>query len=301
MFSQKIYVIIAYQEKIVKPIDLHSHSNKSDGTCTPSQLIQKASDIGLAAIALTDHDTIDGIDEAVNYARQNCLELEVIPGIEYSTDYNGRDVHIVGLYIDYRSESFRSKLKAFIDSRATRNIKMCRKLTDAGFPVTVQQLADENPGAVITRAHYAKFFVEHGYAKTRAEVFEKYIGDSCPYFVSRQKVTPEQAVRMILDGNGIPVLAHPVLYRMPDAELRGLVLKLKAAGLIGIEAIYSTYTQADERYIRKIAADYELCISGGSDFHGENKPDISLGTGLGNLFVPYDILEKMKKAAYSGK
>lgn len=308
-------------------VDLHVHSNRSDGTFTPAGLVDYAMEKGLAAFALTDHDTIDGVEEAIlrreelkkafaesrggGHTRTGanaqggifprdkavCPVPEVIPGIEFSTEYQGRDIHIVGLFIDYKSPVLLRHLKAFVDSRDTRNQKMCRLLTRAGIPVTYEALLEEFPGAVITRAHYAKYMLNHGYIKTLQEAFERYIGDGCPCYVSREKVTPVQAVKLILCTGGVPVLAHPVLYHLEDRQLELLISELKEAGLMGIEAVYSTYTQEEEGRMRTLAARHGLLISGGSDFHGSNKPGLDLAVGYGKLFIPGSILEEIKKAA----
>lgn len=281
----------------MRAIDLHTHSTYSDGTFSVEELIDRAHEKGLAAIALTDHDTVDGIDEAIEYASAQYPDLEVIPGVELSTECEGREVHIVGLYIDNHDDEFVSGLKDFIDSRTIRNKKMCKKLTEeAGIPISYEELTKEFPDTVITRAHYAKFMVDRGYVKSRAEVFDRYIGDHCPYYVGREKITPEDAIRSILKAKGVPVFAHPILCRFGDDRLDAFVGKLKEAGLVGIEAIYSTYELRDERQIKELAKKYDLLVSGGSDFHGANKPDIDLGTGCGKLFVPEDLLIPIKAA-----
>lgn len=281
----------------MRAIDLHTHSTYSDGTFSVKELIDRAHEKGLAAIALTDHDTVDGVDEAIEYAASKYPDLEVIPGVELSTEGEGREVHIVGLYIDNHDKEFVNGLKDFIDSRTTRNKKMCKKLTEeAGIPISYEELTKEFPDTVITRAHYAKFMVDRGYVNSRAEVFDRYIGDHCPYYVGREKITPEDAIRSILKAKGVPVFAHPILCRFGDDRLDAFVGKLKEAGLVGIEAIYSTYELRDERQIKELAKKYDLLVSGGSDFHGANKPDIDLGTGCGKLFVPEDLLIPIKAA-----
>ena len=281
----------------MRAIDLHTHSTCSDGTFSVKELIDRAHEKGLAAIALTDHDTVEGIDAAVQYAAEKYPDLEVVPGIELSTESDGREVHIVGLFIDNHDKDFVDSLSAFIDSRTTRNIKMCKKLTEeAGIPISYEELEKEFPDTVITRAHFAKFMVEKGYVNSRAEVFDRYIGDHCPYYVGREKITPEDAVRSILKAKGVPVFAHPILCRLSDDRLEALVSRLKDAGLVGIEAIYSTYERRDEVRIKELAKKYDLLVSGGSDFHGANKPDIDLGTGCGKLFIPEDLLIPIKAA-----
>lgn len=315
-------------------IDLHVHSTRSDGTCSPAELVDYAMKKGLSAFAITDHDTVDGLAEAMEYAERlehaqtpdagagvpkpdgaSRMVPEVIPGIELSTEYtapdqtgsqenternggrepHGQDVHIVGIDIDYQNPVFRARLQEFVDSRTNRNRKMCGLLQDAGIQITYEALLEEFPDSVITRAHYAKYMLKHGYIKSLAEAFERYIGDRCPCFVPREKVTPKQAVELILGAGGIPILAHPILYHMSDARLEALTAELKEVGLIGIEALYSTYKPYEERKIRALAAKYDLCISGGSDFHGANKPGLDLGTGYGNLFVPYEVLCDLRK------
>ena len=281
----------------MRAIDLHTHSTYSDGTFSVKELIDRAHEKELAAIALTDHDTVDGIDEAIEYAAEKYPDLEVIPGIEFSTENEGKEVHVVGLYIDYHDKEFIDGLSAFIDSRTGRNIKMCKKLSEeAGIPISYEVLTEEYPGTVITRAHFAKFMVENGYVNSRNEVFDRYIGDHAPYYVEREKISPEDAINSILKAKGVPILAHPILYRLSDERLEALVSKLKDAGLVGIEAIYSTYELRDERQIKELAKKYDLLVSGGSDFHGANKPDIDLGTGCGKLFVPEDLLIPIKAA-----
>ena len=296
-------------------VDLHVHSTCSDGTYTPAGLVDYAIQKGLCAFALTDHDTIDGLSSAISYAESlrstlpNAALLndapandtapfvpEVIPGIELSTDYEGQDVHIVGLYIRYQDSVFLAKLREFQDSRLQRNRRMCLKLAEAGIDISYEALLQECPDAVITRAHYARYLLNHGYTKSMKEAFDRYVGNHAPCYVPREKVTPQQAVQLILDAGGFPVLAHPMLYPMGRDRLETLVSQLKEAGLMGIEAVYSTYKPYEERHVRMLAQKYRLLISGGSDFHGDNKPGLDLGTGYGKLFVPVQILEDIRSA-----
>lgn len=318
-------------------VDLHVHSTCSDGTFTPEELVDYAIQKGLTAFALTDHDTVNGLDRAIRYAEElrqaqaaspvsfsynnagdhfpvpfsrndAAARLpvssvpdadiprvpEIIPGIELSTEYQGKDIHMVGLFIDYRQPEFAHYLEDFIHSRENRNEKMCALLREHDIDITYEALLAEFPGAVITRAHFARYLLSHGYIQSLKEAFDRYVGDHCPCFVPREKVTPAQAVELILGAGGVPVLAHPILYHMSDDRLERLVAELKSIGLIGIEAIYSTYNTAEERQIRGLASKYDLKISGGSDFHGANKPKIDLGTGWGKLYVPDEVLENLR-------
>ena len=240
----------------MKAIDLHTHSNKSDGSMTPTELVNYAVEKGLAAIALSDHDTTDGIDEALEAAkkaREQGKDIEVIPAIEFSTEWGGRDIHILGLYIHKDHPDFHSYLQKFRESRDLRNEKMCKKLTEYGAPVDYKELCDAYPDSVLTRAHYAKFLMDKGYVKSRQEAFDRYVGDYAPCFIPREKVTPMEAVKLILKVGGVPVLAHPILYHLSKVSLETLVSELKEAGLVGIEAVYSTYAPAEERQIKDLA------------------------------------------------
>lgn len=285
-------------------IDLHVHSTKSDGTLTPTELVNYAIEKGLSAFALTDHDTTEGIDEAmaaaakhnesITQGKEQGVPLEVIPGIEFSTEYMGKDIHILGLYIDYTSSAFKEKLQEFVDSRILRNQKMCASLASDGIDITYEKLIEENPCAVITRSHYAKYLLNHGYTTSMKEAFDRYIGDHAKHYIPREKITPMQAVNLIQKVGGLAFLAHPTLYHMSDRVLEGLIQELKEAGLTGIEAVYSTYTQGEELQMRKLASKYDLLISGGSDFHGTIKPKLDLAVGYGKLFIPESILTEIK-------
>ncbi|MCX4321948.1 MAG: PHP domain-containing protein [Lachnospiraceae bacterium] len=284
----------------MRAIDLHTHTCKSDGSYTPTELVDYAIEKNLAAVAITDHDSIEGLDEAVAHAaalRERGLpSVEVIPGIEFSTKYEKQDVHIVGLYISYEEETFQSALCGFVDSRVNRNRKMCENLRGAGIDITYERLLAHYPDAVITRAHYASYLLEQGYVKSRQDAFARYLGDHTKYFVPREKVTPSQAVELILSAGGVPILAHPPLYHMGNDRLESLVAFLKADGLMGIEVFYGTYSNQDVRDMQRLAKKYDLLVSGGSDFHGANKPGLDLGCGYGRLFVPEEALTKIKAA-----
>lgn len=277
----------------MKAVDLHTHTNKSDGSFSPAELVEEALRKDLLAVAVTDHDSIDGIEEAIDAARGT--SLEVVPGIEFSTVYQKQDVHIVGLFIDHHNPDFTGALQSFLDSREGRNRKMCENLQGAGIDITYERLLMLYPDAVLTRAHYARFLYDYGYVKSIPEAFDRYVGDRTKYYVPREKISPAEAIKLVLVAGGIPILAHPPLYHMGNDRLDQLVSYCKDAGLVGIEAIYSSYSNADERDMRRLADKYDLLLSGGSDFHGSNKPGLHLGTGYGKLFVPEEILSKQKE------
>ncbi len=279
-------------EHMKKYIDLHTHSTESDGTLTPEELITLAKEKGLTAIALTDHDTIDGLEAARATAEQ--LDVELVPGIELSTDYNGTEVHVLGYYIEETNPAFLKKLDEFRCGREERNHKMVQRLREEGFDFTYEELRGTFPESVLTRAHFARFLMDRGFVKDMDTVFRKYIGNDCRCYVPREKITPLEAIELIHMGGGLAFFAHPILCHMNYDRLDAFVRTLKEHGLDGLEAVYSTYSPGDERSIRRLAEKYGLLISGGSDFHGTNKPYIQLGTGRGNLKVPYCFLQNMK-------
>lgn len=293
----------------MRAVDLHTHSTFSDGTKSPKELLEIAIEKNLAAIALTDHDTLDGIDEALlackklNESKEHesidsltneSHPIELIPGVEVSTHWDKCEVHIVGLFVDQHNKEFLDFLAIQRNSRVNRNIQVCKNFTDIGIPLTYETMLELYPDAVITRAHFADYLVKNGHVGDRNEAFDRYLNPGKPAYVSRQKVDPKEAIKYIHGAGGIAILAHPILYHLGVVALNKLVLELKEAGLDGIEALYSTYKPADERQIREIAAKYDLMLSGGSDYHGSNKPHIDLGVGMGKLFIPEEILENLK-------
>ena len=293
----------------MSPIDLHTHSTKSDGTFSPEELVRYAQLKGLSAIALTDHDTADGIEEALLAADKLRKEAamsplsnspvipEVIPGVELSTEYRGRDIHIVGLFIDWKDPEFVSKLREFADARIYRNQKMCRLLTEGDYPVDYDELQSHFPDTVITRAHFAQYMLEKGFISSIDEAFRKLIGDDCPFFVPREKISPQDGVRFLLEYGAVPVLAHPLQYKMSDDQLCELLTSLCGYGLSGIEVYYSGYKPADTAYLSRLAEKFGLLPSGGSDFHGSRKKGLDLGTGYCRLYVPDTLLPPLREKA----
>lgn len=279
-----------------RTVDLHVHSNRSDGTYPPAELIRYAVTKNLRVMALTDHDTVDGLPEIKEEAARIENAPEIVDGVELSTDLEGRDIHIVGLFINTEDPALNRYLQKFKDARDIRNEKMCDSLAKGlNMDISYEKLKDAFPGAVITRAHYARYMLEHKYISSMNEAFDRWIGDDKPYFIPREKVRPEDAVELIKKASGIPVLAHPVLYKFSLSRLEKLISDLKEAGLLGMETRYSTYTSGETRQMMMLANKYGLLESGGSDFHGSNKKDIDLGTGRGGLAVPYEIFEKLKE------
>ena len=274
-------------------IDLHVHSNCSDGTLSPRELVALAAKKNLRAFALTDHDTTDGIDEAI--LAGSSLGIEVIPGIELSTSYAGKDIHLLGLGINKDNIYFQEELLCFQNSRDIRNLKMIHKLQEQGVNITHEAMLSSFGSAVWTRAHFARFLQDNKYVATIWDAFPKYIGDNAPCFVPREKVSPFQGIRLIHEGGGKAVLAHPLLYGFSTDALDTLVESLTTAGLDGLEVMYSMNRYGDEQRMKLLAKRYNLRLSGGSDFHGSNKPNIQLGTGKGNINISYNTLKELTR------
>lgn len=278
-------------------IDLHVHSCFSDGTSTPEQLVQLAKKAGLKAFALTDHDTVDGVAKAISCGK--AANIQVIPGIELSCEYvvspqKKKEIHILGYYLDYTQPALNAALSRIAKERDERNRKMCDKLYQAGYPITYEELTARFPIKILTRAHFAKFLYEKEAVGSIDAAFRKILAQDGPYFVMRQYLTPQKGIEIIKKAGGIPVLAHPMLYKLSVSEIRNLLTELKSGGLIGLEVLYSRNQGNDEAFLRKLAQEFDLSITGGTDFHGDNKPDLSIGTGTGNLQIPYSLLEKLQ-------
>ncbi len=282
----------------MKTADMHTHTSCSDGTYSPKELVYYGAKKGLSAIAVTDHDTVSGIDEAVYYGER--AGIEVIKGIELSTEYGETDIHIVGLFVNNKDSNFLSILSALREKRESRNLLMVEKLQELGLGITYEDVVNAAEGGVVTRAHVARALMEKGCTGTIKEAFDRYIGKHKPAYVKRQ-VPDWRTTLDILSNNGaLAILAHPFLYKLGKERLENMISELSQNGLTGIEAYYSTHSPSDTEYIKDIAEKNGLLLSGGSDFHGSNKPHIDLGTGMGSLAVPYEVLERLKERKLYG-
>lgn len=275
-------------------IDLHVHSNASDGSLTPTEVADEAMRMGLSAIALTDHDTIDGIPEILEYTKDK--PLEVVPGIELSCYYNNREVHILGFYMDYANPALNEELSELKMAREGRNLKMVELMQADGLPVTMEKLLHGNPDSVITRAHFARVLVEEGVCKDKEAAFKKYIGIGCKYYLPKPQVTCETAMRILTTYSKGAFLAHPLLYHLGYAQIEELLIYLKSLGLKGVEAYHSSNNAYESDKLRSMALKLGLGISGGSDFHGAVKPNIQMGKGRGGMKISMHILDEIKKS-----
>jgi predicted metal-dependent phosphoesterase TrpH len=269
----------------VSRVDLHTHSNASDGKLSPEAIVNMAAEYGLKYIALTDHDSVAGIPSALKAARAY-PELTFIPGVEISTEVSEGEVHVLGYFVDFADKEFGQALERFRDSRQGRAQGMITKLAKLGIDIDwarVQELAGDG---VIGRPHIARAMIEKGYITRFEEAFDKYIGHGGPAYVERDKMTPAEAVELILRARGLPVLAHPFTVAEPEK----LVKELKITGLVGLEAYYKDASREDIKTMLRLAERYGLIATGGSDYHG-------IGEGnevpLGGVDVPLQAAEKL--------
>ena len=277
----------------MKRIDLHTHSLCSDGAQTPTEVVRTAKEAGLAAIALSDHDNIDGVQEAMDAGK--AMGVEVIPAVELSAQ-SDTELHILGYFIDIHNKKLQDTMAYALQVRDERQEETCRKLNEQGFKITMDELREEAHGnPVLCRAHFAQIMVRKGYAESVKDAFSKYLSVGCYAYSNRQALTGPEAVSVIREAGGIAVAAHLHLIKMPDDQLKEYLKSLIPYGLDGVEGYYSDYTPDMEQRYRAMAKELGLVISGGTDYHGANKPHLSIGTGRGNLEIPYRVLEGLRE------
>lgn len=274
-----------------KLVDLHLHTTASDGTMTPSELVKYAKSKRLIAIAITDHDNVDGIEEALAEGKR--LGIEVIPGIEMNFDYYGQELHMLGININYKHKPLLDKIDYLKKERENRNIKAINKLNEVFCTsITLSDLVDVASGGVIAKSHIIKVIMSNGitnsYDEARALISEGGIA----YF-SKAKLTGAEAIKLIKDAKGIPILAHPGY--LDKNEIEKTILDLKNDGLEGIEVYHSDHDAEMTKFLLDLSKQHKLCISGGSDFHGANMPWIDMCSGRDNIAVEYEILNELKK------
>jgi predicted metal-dependent phosphoesterase TrpH len=257
----------------VSRVDLHVHSTASDGKFTPEEIVRKAAALGIRYLSLTDHDSVDGIESAVK-AASAFPHLTFIPGVEVSTDVAEGEIHILGYFIDYHNRELADALKRFRTSREGRARGMVNKLAGLGIRIDWNRVIEIAGDGAIGRPHIAQAMLEKGYIDSFKEAFDKYIGRDGPAYVEREKMTPEEAVALVIRSSGLPVLAHPFTVK----NMEKWVTDLKAAGLIGIEAYYKDNTPEETEATLKIADRFGLIATGGTDFHGiEDTGEVMMG------------------------
>src|SRR5512136_804298 len=265
--------------------DLHLHSTASDGRLMPEELVRTAARLGLAVISITDHDSVDGIAPSLKAARE-CPTLEVIPGVEVSTDVPHGEVHVLGYFIDYVNPELVIKLAAFRNSRKVRAQKMIAKLDSMGVHIEWDRVQEIAGSGSVGRPHIAEAILEKGYVRSQKEAFARYIARDGPAYVEREKMTPEEVVELIVRVGGLPVLAHPNEVN----DLEQLIPRLQRVGLMGMEVYYNNYTPKTTQYLASLAHKHALIATGGSDYHGI---DDATETPIGGVAVPLECIDRL--------
>jgi hypothetical protein len=256
-------------------------------------VVRQAKAGGLTAMALTDHDTVEGLAEAV--AAGERLGVEIIPGVEISAQFPGGTMHILGLFVDYHNGLLDQRLAVLKQARLDRNPQIINKLNALGIPITMARVEEISGGGQVGRPHIARALMELGAVRDLQEAFDKYLGWRKPGYVSKFRFPPDQALTMIREAQGIPVLAHPFTLNLGSAyALKNLIIELKGLGLAGLEVFYPEHTREQEALYLKLARELDLLISGGSDFHGLNKPEITLGSMPGQDRLTYHLVEALR-------
>ncbi len=278
-----------------KLCDLHTHSVFSDGTYTPEEIINEALKTGLSAVALTDHNTVDGLDAFILHASDK--NIDIAAGVEFSTDYNGVELHILGLFIKQQYFSHITELMTNVyRGKEQSNIQLIESLKRVGIVLDYEEIKNSTPNGMINRAHIAGEMMKKGYTHSVKEGFEKYLSVSCGHYKEPERLTSSYIIDFIRSIGAVSVLAHPFLNLDEDGLLRFLSSP-DGKGLNGMECYYSLNDDETTEKSLRIADQFGLIYSGGSDFHGERKPDISLGAGKGNLHIPYECYLKLKEKA----
>lgn len=269
----------------MKFADLHLHTVFSDGTYTPEELVERALRAGLSAIAVVDHDTVNGVGPTRSSAEKN--DLEVLAGVEVSAEHNNQEIHILGYLVDYQKKSLLDKLEALRNNRIERIYKIVGKLSALGIELDPQKVFALAGSGTVGRLHVARALVKEKLVPSIYEVFQKYIGDNCPAYVLGFRFSPQEAIKFIKDSGGIPVLAHPYVLKN-DA----LIQELIGFGLMGLEVYYPEHSQGEVNFYLDLARKNNLLVTGGSDCHGKAKPEVRIGS----VKLPYELVEKLKEA-----
>ena len=277
-------------------VDLHAHSTASDGSDPPGRLVELALDAGLSSLALTDHDTQQGIAEAL--AASSTSDLELIPGVELSLSYDRGGMHLVVLWLDDGGGPLQDRLASLRDGRDVRNLEIVRRLTSVGMPVTIEEIQAEAGGGSVGRPHIAAVMVARGYVPDIRTAFDLWLASGKPGYVGRDRLDPGEAVGLARESGGVPILAHPHTLGITTApEMADLLTRLKRAGLVGLEALYGAYRRHERDGYADLARRFGLIPSGGSDYHGTYKPGLMLGSGYGDLVVPGALLDELREHA----
>jgi predicted metal-dependent phosphoesterase TrpH len=279
-------------------IDLHCHTLHSDGTDTPERLALLGEAAGLSALCLTDHDTLGGIPDFL--AQQPKVKVRLLVGTELSCRFLGRSLHILGLLVDPGDARFQARLVELRGRREDRNRRMATRLSELGCPITLADVQAEAETPLLSRVHFARALVAKGHVRRPQEAFERLIGDDCPGFVAREELSPAEAARWIREAGGVPVVAHPGRFAGGSFRWDDAMRDLQRDGIEGLEGFYGEYRAAEQRYFVDLGKRLGMVVTGGSDYHGRNKPGIRLGVGRGGLKIPDGLLEALEVQREAG-
>lgn len=270
-------------------IDLHMHSTFSDGTLTPVQLVERAKQNNVEVMAITDHDNVDGLKEGRVKAKK--VGINFVNGIEVSANFRDKDIHILGYFLNLEDEEFLGWLKKLQEKRHNRTLEILKKLSQLGIEISLSEVEKEVLGNVIGRPHIAKMIIKKGFAVTMDEVFDRYLGDGKPAYIPKVGVDMVEVVKKLKANGAVVILAHPHLISHPDDTVVNIIDILVKSGLDGLELYYPNIDIKKRKKLLKIAKTRGLILTGGSDFHGLNRPGIDIGTGD----ISIEIFEKMRE------
>jgi predicted metal-dependent phosphoesterase TrpH len=273
-------------------VDLHVHTTASDGSLSPTEVVTAARAAGVAAIAICDHDTMAGLDEASDAAKAAGIEL--LTGVEVSVEWPGSSMHILGFCVDPHDKALVDLLARFRDFRGERNRRILDRLTQLDMPLAAQAVAAHAGGETVGRLHMAQAMVDAGYAASTDEAFRRWLTRGAPAYVERVRATPQEAIATIRAAGGLAALAHPRQLHRPFVEARTAVGRLADQGLEGLEAWHPDHSADDMRMYATMAERFDLVATGGSDFHGHLRHGVALGVGRGGLRIPYSVVEKLR-------
>ncbi|MBI2167536.1 MAG: PHP domain-containing protein [Candidatus Omnitrophica bacterium] len=276
----------------MKKIDLHMHTTHSDGSYLPRELVRYAGEKGLGSISVTDHDTMSSFEECADEAKK--LGIELIPGIEISCDFEPGTLHVLGYFMDRNQPGFKAVLDEIQKARRERNPEIIRKLNQLGIEITLEEVTAVSGGKQVGRPHFAKILVKKGAVKTMDEAFWKYLAKGKPAYVDKRRLSSKEGIQKIREAGGIAVAAHPKQMKLAGEALTREIKRLVDEGLGGIEAYNSCQNRDEARLYKELAKRFNLLVTGGSDFHGANKPEVDLGYLGGGVELGYEVVESMK-------
>jgi predicted metal-dependent phosphoesterase TrpH len=291
---------ILHANTLLKPayVDLHIHSTASDGSLSPTEIIETAKKLNLRAIAITDHDTIEGSVEALRH--QDSSGVEILSGIEISVSFDSGTMHMLGYMMRLDDVALRQTLKVLQEARANRNLEIIKRLQDIGVDISYDEVLKASQGGQIGRPHIAQVLVHNKAVQTIDEAFNRLLGKGRPAYVERYRLLPVEAIQTILGAGGLPVLAHPfTLNAKTEGGLDRLLVELKQAGLKGVEVYYPGHGPELTARYERLADRHGLLVTGGTDFHGAVNPGVHIGIGRGGLRIPYRLVEELKRSSTS--